>query len=137
MRIAVLVGVIATSGVAYAQSVDRRYAEEPTGGLALPATPMAGEHDARAVTINPGGLVLLRGPELALALELEDHDVATSAGPGFGAYWALAGGGGIVPRYGFGMGFEWLRPARSQLAPDPGTPFRLTTSFALALGART
>jgi protease-4 len=137
MRIALLAVLLAaTSGVAHAQQVDRRYAEEPTGGLVLPATPLTGEHDARAVTINPGGLVLLRGSELALALELEDHDVATSSGGGFGAYYGTSGGGGVLPRYGFGMGFEWLRPARSQLAPDPGTPFRLTTSFAVALGAR-
>jgi protease-4 len=137
MRIAVLVGiVVAAGGVAHAQQVDRRYAEEPTGGLMLPATPLAGEHDARAVTINPGGLALLRGPELALALELEDHDVATTSGPGFGAYVASSGGGGILPRYGFGMALEWLRPARSQLSPDPGTPFRFTTSFALSAGAR-
>jgi protease IV len=136
MRIPVLLAVIATSGVAHAQRVDRRYAEEPTGGLALPATPLTGEHDARAVTVNPGGLPLLRGPELALALEIEDHDVATSGGPGFGTFFATSGGGSLLPRYGFGMAFEWLRPSRMQLAPDPGTPFRLTTSFALAVGAR-
>ena len=143
MRIAVLVGVLVFGGsgafggsVAHAQQVDRRYAEEPTGGLTLPATPLTGEHDARAVTINPGGLALLRGPELALALELEDHEVATSSGPGFGAYVATSGGGSLVPRYGVGMALEWLRPARAQLAPDPGTPFRFTASLALALGAR-
>src|SRR5688572_33476903 len=120
MRIPVLLAVIAASGVAHAQVVDRRYAEEPTGGLALPATPLTGEHDARAVTVNPGGLALLRGPELALALEIEDEEVATSSGPGFGTFFATSGGGSVVPRYGFGMGFEWLRPSRQQLAPDPG-----------------
>src|SRR5512139_3755673 len=100
MKIAVSVLVIAGTSVAHAQLVDRRYAEEPTGGLALPATPLAGEHDGRAVVMNPGGLPLLRGPELALALELQDTDVATSAGPGLGAYLATSGGGSIVPRYG-------------------------------------
>src|SRR5215212_10263946 len=91
------------SAVAHAQLVDRRYAEEPTGGLELPATPLAGEHDGRAVVANPGGLTLLRGPELALALDLQDPDVASSGGPGFGAYLATSGGGGIVPRYGIGL----------------------------------
>src|SRR5688500_1789453 len=138
MKIAACALVIASSAararVAHAQSVDRRYAEEPTGGLALPATPLAGEHDGRAVVMNPGGLSLLRGPELALALELQDPDIATSAGPGFGAYLATSGGGTILPRYGFGLGFEWLRPSRAQLAPDPGEPFRFTLGFALALG---
>jgi protease-4 len=138
MKIAAWALVIASSAagaqVVHAQSVDRRYAEEPTGGLTLPATPLAGEHDGRAVVMNPGGLSLLRGPELALALELQDPDVATSAGPGFGAYMATSGGGSILPRYGFGLGFEWLRPSRAQLAPDPGEPFRFTMGFALALG---
>ena len=50
--------------------------------MTLPMTPLAGEHDARAVSANPGGLALIRGTELALALDLEDPDVATSAGPG-------------------------------------------------------
>jgi protease-4 len=131
MKIAVSVLVIAGTSVAHAQLVDRRYAEEPTGGLALPATPLAGEHDGRAVVMNPGGLPLLRGPELALALELQDTDVATSAGPGFGAYLATSGGGSILPRYGIGLGLEWLRPPRSRLETDPGEPFRFTASFAL------
>jgi protease-4 len=139
MKIAVSVVVIAgvwlaAPNAAFAQAVDRRYAEEPTSGLALPTTPLAGEHDARAVTINPGGLALLRGPELGFALELQDADVATTAGPGFGAYVGTSGGGSILPRYGIGMGLEWLRPARAQLAPDPGESFRFTMSLALALG---
>src|SRR5438093_13760381 len=100
MRIAVALAVIATAATARAQMVDRRYAEEPTGGLALPATPLAGEHDALATTLNPGGLALVRGSELALALDVEDPDVATSSGPGFGTYVATSGGGRILPRYG-------------------------------------
>jgi protease IV len=137
MKIAVSALVIAGSATAaHAQSVDRRYAEEPTGGLALPLAPLAGEHDGRAVVQNPGGLSLLRGPELALALDLQDEDAATSAGAGFGAYVATSGGGRIVPRYGIGMGLEWLRPSRAQLAPDPGEPFRFTFGFALGLGPR-
>src|SRR5437867_543077 len=84
---------------AHAQGVERRYAEEPTGGLALPLTPLAGEHDARATVANPGGLALLRGPELALALDIEDSAVATSSGPGFGAYIATPIGGRILPRF--------------------------------------
>jgi len=123
------------AGTASAQSVDRRYAEEPTSGLALPAAPLAGEFDGRVVSTNPGGLPLIRGTELALALDLEDPDVATSAGPGFGSYLAFAGGGnGLVPRFGLGLGFEWLRPARPNLEPDPGEPFRFTLGLAMGLG---
>ncbi|MGE0551523.1 MAG: signal peptide peptidase SppA [Kofleriaceae bacterium] len=128
--------IIATSiAPAAAQNVDRRYLEEATNGIALPLTPLAGEHDARAVTVNPGGLTLLRGPELALALELQDSDVATSTGPGVGGFLATAVGGRWYPRFALGIGMEWLSPSRTQLAPDPGDPFRLTLSSATSLGA--
>src|ERR1043165_4353264 len=134
MRIGVsLAAILVTGGIAHAQ-LDRRYAEEPTRGLAFPTTGLAGEHDARAVVTNAGGLALLRGRELELALDLEDSDGATSAGPGFGTYFGTTGGGRLLPHYGFGMGFEWLRPARAQLAPDPGAPFRFTMGLALGMG---
>jgi len=119
---------------AHAQGADRRYAEEPTDGVSLPLAPLAGEHDARTVAMNPGGLALLRGPEIALALDIEDPDVATSAGQGFGAYLGSSLGGGLLPKVAFGLGFEWLRPARAQLTPDPGSPFRFTLGLAGGLG---
>jgi protease-4 len=133
MKLAVC-AVLLVAGAAHAQGVDRRYAEEPTGGMLLPAQPLAGEFDALSTTVNPGGLPLLRGPELALALDLEDPDVATSAGPGFGVFGATSFGGGLIPRSGIGMALEWLRPSRAQLTPDPGKPFRFTLSYGLALG---
>jgi protease-4 len=133
-RIAVGLAVIAASTTAAAQ-VDTRYATEPTDGIALPATPLAGEHDARAVAVNPGGLALLHGSEAAVALDLEDSSYATSEGPGFGAYFASTVGGKILPKLGLGLGLEWLRPPRDQLAPDPGTPFRFTYAYAVSLGS--
>jgi protease-4 len=137
MRIVVIAAVVVLAGsaTASAQGVAHRYVEEPTGGMALPTTPLAGEHDARAVVVNPGGLALIRGTELALALDLEDAAVANSAGQGFGAFAARSIGGGIVPRLGVGLGLEWLRPSRAQLAPDPDQPFRLTLGAAAPLGA--
>lgn len=119
---------------AHAQRADRRYAEEPTDGLALPTAPIAGEYDGRVVATNPGGLTLIRGSETALVLDLEDPDVATSSGQGFGVFSAHAFGGRILPRLGLGVGLEWLRPARSQLTPDPGAPFRFTLGLGTALG---
>jgi protease IV len=140
MRIAVIAALslallCALPGPAHAQGVDRRYVEEPTGGMALPTTPLAGEHDARAVVANPGGLALVRGRELTVALDVEDPDVATSAGQGLGAFWAESIGGRILPRFGVGAGVEWLRPSRSRLEPDPDQPFRLTLGLAAPLGA--
>ncbi len=119
---------------ARAQAVNRRYAEEPTDGLALPATTLAGEFDARSAVLNSAGLAMLHGPELALALDVEDGSVATGAGPGFGIYAGSDLFGGILPKIGLGMALEWLRPPRTQLTPDPGTPFRFTLSHANAIG---
>jgi protease-4 len=133
MRI-VTIAVLSASATASAQGVDRRYVEAPTQGMAHPAAPLAGEHDARVVVVNPGGLSLVRGHELALALGVEDPDVATSAGQGFGAFWAASLGGRLLPRLGVGLGLEWLRPSRGQLEPDPGEPFRLTLGVAAPLG---
>jgi protease-4 len=134
MRIVLVAGLLCLASTAVAQNVDRSYAEEPTAGVALPAAPLAGEFDGRVVSTNPGGLPLVRGGELALVLGLEDPDVATSAGQGFGTFFALAGGGGLLPRFGLGIGLEWLRPARPNLRPDPGEPFRFTLGLATALG---
>ncbi len=129
----VIAGLLVAAPAA-AQNVDRRYAEEPTSGMALPAAPLAGEFDGRVVSTNPGGLPMVRGGELALVLGLEDPDVATSSGQGFGTFFAMAGGGKLLPRFGLGIGLEWLRPSRSNLAPDPGEPFRFTLGFGTALG---
>src|SRR5712664_4090542 len=104
MRLAYVLAPVLLASSARAQVVDRRYAEEPTNGVALPLAPLAGEHDARTVALNPGGLSLLRGPELALALDIEDLAVASSAGQGFGVYGANAIGGGVLPRLGVGFG---------------------------------
>ncbi len=134
-RVAVALVLTAVPVVAEAQ-VDQRYAEEPTAGMALPTAPLAGEYDGRVVATNPGGLPLVRGTEVALALELQDLDASTSSGPGFGAFAARSFGGGLLPRLGVGVGLEWLRPARNQLTPDPGTPFRFTLGAAYGLGKR-
>ena len=133
MRTAVIAALVAVSATASAQGVDRRYAEEPTEGMTLPMTPLAGEHDARAVSANPGGLALIRGTELSLALDLENADVATTAGPGFGVFGATVIGGRLIPKFALGAGLEWLAPARPQLAPDPNNPFRFTLAFATNL----
>jgi len=133
MRI-VVIAALSASATAHAQGVDHRYVEEPTQGMALPTTPLAGEHDARAVAVNPGGLALVRGNELAVALDVENPDVATSAGQGFGVFGASSLGGRLLPQVGVGVGLEWLRPSRGQLDPDPGKPFRLTLGLAAPLG---
>ena len=127
--------ILAFSAAARAQPDDGRlYAEEPTGGLNLPATPLAGDHDALATVANPAGLVFLGGGYMGLALDFAPEDEATSAGPGFGFYAGQTFGGRLFPRMGIGLAGEILRPSRIALSPDPGTPFRLTMASAMALG---
>jgi protease IV len=123
--------------LAAAQPVERSFATEPTGGVRLPLTPLAGEHDALSTVVNPAGLWFLRGGAFAAALDLADEDSATDTGPGLGLYSAGTLGGGVLPRTGFGVGLEFLRPPRAFLEPDPGTPLRLTIGSAIGLGRTT
>ncbi|HEY6033178.1 MAG TPA: hypothetical protein VIV58_02935, partial [Kofleriaceae bacterium] len=104
MRLAVGFALICITSVAHAQAVDRRYAEEPTDGLALPGSPISGDVDARTVTLNSAGLAYLEGPALAIALDLENADVGTSSGPGFGIYAGDSLFGGVLPKIGLGLG---------------------------------
>lgn len=135
---AVKIALLTVAVSAHAQSIDRKYDWAPTDGVSVPATPLAGEHDARAVDSNPGGLALLRGPELAIALNLEDDRAATAtAGSGLGMYAATSVGGALIPKFGLGLGVEWLYPPRSQLTPDPGQPLRVSFGAAAAVGAST
>jgi len=135
MRFAVVLAFTCfATAAAHAQVVDKRYAAPLTDGLSIPGTSISAEFDARTATFNPGALALLRGPELALALDMQNLDVATSGGPGFGAYFATAVGSDFGPRSGVGMALEWLRPPRADLAPDPGAPFRFTLSSGLGVG---
>lgn len=132
-RIAVLFVLLAAAPSAWAQE-ERRYVDEPTAGLHLPTTPLAGEHDARTLSLNPGGLQLLDGSALALAVSLADPDEVAAAGSGVGFYATTLTGGGLFPRLGLGFGVEALRPPRDALAPDPGTPTRMSFATALPFG---
>ncbi len=132
--VALAVALVVAPGLASAQALLRRYAEEPTAGLHLPTAPLAGDHDARTLVLNPGGLQLLDGAGLTLALDVVDPDAAAAAGAGGGLYLASTTGGGLLPRVGVGLGVEVLRPPRAALAPDPGRPTRLTLGTSVALG---
>jgi protease-4 len=118
LAIAIATGLAAPA----AAQVDRHYAEEPTAGINLPAAPLAGEADARAVSTNPAGLAFADTGEAILAVDLVDEQEASTAGPGVGVWATLWNG--------IGVGVEALRPPRTQLAPDPGTPTRLSLAYA-------
>lgn len=111
-----------------------RYQTEPTDGLHLPSIGIAGQQDATITAVNPAGVGLLDGPQLALALDLAREEGAVRSGPGGGIYYASSLGGTLLPRIGWGVALEWLRPNRAVLAPDPGTPTRFTQSTSLPIG---
>ena len=125
--------LVITTAAAHAQVADRRYLDEPTAGLELPATPLAGEHDARAVVANPGGLQLQGGAGLTLAITGLDPDATANAGTGLGLFGATRVGGRFLPRLGVGAGLELLRPPRASLTPDPGRPARLSLAASTAI----
>jgi protease-4 len=127
-------GALAGGGTARAQT--HQIAEEPTDGVHLPATPLAGDQDARATSANPAGLQFIGGLGLILAVDAEQRDVATSSGPGVGVFLAGTVGGRYAPAMGLGVGLEWVRPSRTRFTPDPGTPLRTTVAWSLGLGAR-
>jgi len=133
---ALLVLLVASAEVAaQPEPSSSRYAEEPTAGVNLPTSGIAGEADALAVSQNPAGLHFLGGWQLALALDLvPDEEEATSAGSGWGMFAAGTFGGKLLPRLGWGLGLEFLSPPRVVLAPDPGSPTRFTLATSLPLG---
>jgi protease-4 len=118
----VLLGLAAPA----AAQVDRRYAEEPTGGINLPVAPLSGAADARAVSTNPALLAFADDGELMVAVDLVDEGEASTAGPGAGGFY--------TPWRGIGIGVEVLRPPRAQLDPDPGTPTRLSVGYGRRIG---
>jgi protease IV len=122
-----------TSGdVARAQSADD-WVALPTDGLYLPAIPLAGEHDALSVSVNPAGVALLRGGHVALGLDLAGEEAAAGLGRGIGFFAATDYAGGLLPRLGIGVGFEGLRPPGEPFAEDTGTPMRFSLANAIAL----
>ena len=124
----------ALPALAHAQTF-RRYADEPTGAADLTIAPLAGDFDARAVAVNPGGLQLLDGGNLTFALDLENDDTVASQAQGGGLYLAgPVGGGSVLPRFGLGAAVEVLRPPRGTLDPDPGAPWRLSLAASLGIG---
>lgn len=135
-RAAASVTVTALVLAAAPARAQRQIAEEPTGGVNLPATPLGGEHDARSTAVNPAGLQFVKGLAIALAVDASGEEHATTGGPGVGLYVASALGGGLFPRIGLGLAAEWLRPSRARLLPDPGTPTRYTIATSMGFGRR-
>ncbi len=122
---------LGTARTGLAQVVDRRTLAAPTDGIALPITSLAGDFDARTVSANPAGLTFLPAWERAFVMTLHDPEQATRNGTGAGGFIAAPGGGGWLPRFGWGVGVEYVRGPRAVLLPDPGSPWRFTLAGSL------
>ncbi|MBK9030543.1 MAG: signal peptide peptidase SppA [Myxococcales bacterium] len=125
---AVMVG----AAPAWAQVAPGRYADDSTRGVELPATPLAGDQDARATVVNPGGLYFLDGQSVVGVISGAGAENAVALGPGLGAFAATPLGGRFLPRFAVAAGLEVGLPARAAVAPDPGTPVRATVAAAYA-----
>ncbi len=123
---------LAPLAVAREAAAQERYAEDATDGLALPAAALAGDQDATAVALDPGGLVFLQGRHVELAVTALQPDEISAAGAGFGLYAATPVKLPLLPRLGFGVAAEKLLPPRVALATDPGEPIRLSFAAAYA-----
>ena len=102
----------------------------PTAGLALPLAPLAGDHDARATVMNPGGLVFLPAWDLELSALLGRP--TRGGATGFGLHAAVPVDLPLLPRLAFGVAAEKLLAAPDALLPAPGEPLRLSFAAAYA-----
>ncbi|MEZ4400330.1 MAG: signal peptide peptidase SppA [Kofleriaceae bacterium] len=129
--VSIAVTCVASAVPAAAQVAANRYLDDPTRGIELPVTPLAGDADARATVANPGALQFLDGQSLVLAATgLTDQ--AASGGGGLGGYAATPLGGGLIPRFAVAAGLERLFPPRASLDPDPGEPWRLSLAASVS-----
>ena len=122
--------ILVVASLSLSALAQSRFAAEPTLGLSLPAQPLAGDHQATAISVNPGGLNFLRGTHFDLVLTELDPNHSPTGGRGFGAYFANTVRSPFGGRFSTGLAFEQLRPPRGVLAPDPGTPARFSLSQA-------
>jgi protease-4 len=109
---------------------EHRFVEEPTVGMSLPGTSVAGDHDGTAVSVNPAGLTFLGDYHLEVALTGLDEDHAQGPGGGLGFFAATPVALPLLPRLGFGIAVEQLLPPRIALAPDPGKAVRYSLGAA-------
>lgn len=120
--------VLGSAAIADAQP--KRFADDPTAGIALPATPLAGDQDATAIALNPAGLVFLGDWHVEFAITGLREAYAHAHGTGFGLYAATPLRLPLLPNVAFGAALEQLEPPRVTLVPDPGEPMRLSLTAA-------
>ncbi|HEY3353628.1 MAG TPA: signal peptide peptidase SppA [Polyangia bacterium] len=101
--------------------------ESPTQGLSIPAGRLVGDFDATALTLNPAGIVLMRGASLVYVhTELDRSGARGIGGDGF-----FLANQPLFGRFTFGLGLELLRPPRP-FRPD-GSSQRTTLALAYRL----
>ena len=133
MRTLGLVGLSIAFLAGSAAADPRRYADDPTDGVALPMSALSGDQDATATVLDPAGLIFLGGAHLELAGTGLRTDRVEGTGAGLGAYVGVPLAVPFLPRLAVGAAAEWLRPPRLVLSPDPGEPVRLSLAGAVEL----
>jgi hypothetical protein len=111
-----IAGVVAGLGLAVARADDGPYADDPTGAIDLPPTALAGDQDARAAVVNPGGLYFLDGQSLVVAASGGAPSDAASTGAGVGGFARRRSAGGSCggSRWGPGSRSGCRRGPRSR-----------------------
>jgi protease-4 len=129
-----LAALVVWLAAAPALAQDQRFAPEPSAGLTLPWTGLAGDADGAAVVSNPAQLPFLGGAHLDLSwTETLSEDVA-GEGEGLGFYAATPVTLPFLPRLAFGVAAERLTPPRGVYSVEPGRPTRLSLATAWASG---
>src|SRR5262249_9850132 len=100
--LAVFLGVFVGAEAA----ADNRYVQDPTGGLVLPMSPLAGDLDATTSVVNPAGSPFLGGWHVAGALTGLTSDTVDDTGGGWGLYYAAPIQIPFLPRFGIGLAAE-------------------------------
>ncbi len=127
MRTLVASLLVLVPTLAHAQASDPRF-ESRTRGVHVPGGVVAGDADATAVELNPGGLAHVRGLDLRLVAVQMDQATGVRAGAGLGLFSA-----GRLGPLAMGLGLQWLDPPRSE-ALDPAATGALVDAFKLSLG---
>jgi protease-4 len=120
--------ILLAAATAHAQT----FAEDPTGGVALPIEPLAGDVDATTTTVNPAGLPFLGDWHVAAVYTGLGDERIEGTGTGWGLWAGTPIAIPFLPRFGFGVALEGIDPPRELVAPDPGRPLRISFAGAYA-----
>src|SRR5262249_53284381 len=133
MRALMLTLLVLVPVTAHAQQTNFEPRDVTRGVLIPGGDGVAGDYDATAISLNPGGIATLAAPSLAITGTILDQDATVRGGGGWGAFLAVP-----IPflRTAIGFGWQQLASPRSWITFDKdGTPLspdarQINTTFA-------